>query len=101
MRRQEVRDAFSQFEINFIHVDASERFLSYLEGVEDPETKRKIMGEQFVRVFEEEAEKISDVRFLAQGTLYPDVIESVSVKGPSAVDKVPPQRWRTSGKNES
>ena len=84
---QEVCDAFSGFEMNFIHVDASGRFLSHLEGVEDPETKRKIMGEQFVRVFEEEAEKISGVRFLAQGTLYPDVIESVSVKGPSAVIK--------------
>ncbi|MCY3986092.1 MAG: glutamine-hydrolyzing GMP synthase [Candidatus Dadabacteria bacterium] len=83
----EVRDAFSGFDMNFIQVDASQRFLSCLEGVKDPETKRKIIGEQFVRVFEEEAEKISDVRFLAQGTLYPDVIESVSVKGPSAVIK--------------
>jgi len=84
---KEVCDAFSEFEMNFIHVDASERFLARLKGIEDPETKRKIMGEQFVRVFEEEAEKISGVSFLAQGTLYPDVIESVSVKGPSAVIK--------------
>lgn len=84
---REVREAFSGFDMNFVHVDAEKRFLSRLEGVEDPETKRKIMGEEFVRVFEDEASKISDARFLAQGTLYPDVIESVSVKGPSAVIK--------------
>jgi len=83
----EVREAFSGFDMNFVHVDAEKRFLSRLEGVEDPETKRKIMGEEFVRVFEDEASKISDARFLAQGTLYPDVIESVSVRGPSAVIK--------------
>ncbi len=84
---REVCDAFSEFNMNFIHVDAGDRFLSRLKGVTDPESKRKIMGEEFIRVFEDEAFKISDVRFLAQGTLYPDVIESVSVKGPSAMIK--------------
>jgi len=68
-------------------VDASARFLAALDGVEDPERKRKIIGELFIRVFEEEARKIPGVGFLAQGTLYPDVIESVSFKGPSAVIK--------------
>ncbi len=68
-------------------VDASARFLEALAGVEDPERKRKIIGELFVRVFEEEARKIPGAGFLAQGTLYPDVIESVSFKGPSAVIK--------------
>jgi GMP synthase (glutamine-hydrolysing) len=59
-----------------VHVQAQERFLSKLAGVTDPEAKRKIIGEEFIRVFEEEAGKISDVDFLVQGTLYPDVIES-------------------------
>jgi GMP synthase (glutamine-hydrolysing) len=68
-------------------VDARRRFLDALEGVEDPERKRKIIGTEFIRVFEEEAERIGGVEFLAQGTLYPDVIESVSVKGPSATIK--------------
>ncbi|MFN3395513.1 MAG: glutamine-hydrolyzing GMP synthase [Thermodesulfovibrionales bacterium] len=68
-------------------VDASERFLKRLKGVTDPERKRKIIGNEFIRVFEEEAKKIKDVAFLAQGTLYPDVIESTSFKGPSATIK--------------
>lgn len=68
-------------------VDASERFLARLKGVRNPERKRKIIGREFIRVFEEASRDISGVRFLAQGTLYPDVIESVSVKGPSAVIK--------------
>jgi GMP synthase (glutamine-hydrolysing) len=68
-------------------VDASQRFLSALSGVTDPEKKRKIIGAEFIAVFEEEAKKISGVEFLAQGTLYPDVIESVSHKGPSATIK--------------
>jgi len=68
-------------------VDASDRFLDALEGVEDPERKRKIIGEIFVRVFEEAAREIPGVAFLGQGTLYPDVIESVSFKGPSATIK--------------
>jgi len=65
-----------RFGESFIHVDARERFLSKLEGVAEPERKRKLIGEEFIRVFEEEAEKLGDVRFLVQGTLYPDVIES-------------------------
>ena len=73
-----------EFGLRIHQVDASERFLRRLDGVSDPEVKRKIIGEQFIRVFEEEARKLPDVRFLAQGTLYPDVIESVSVAGPSA-----------------
>lgn len=68
-------------------VDARERFLGELAGVTDPEQKRKIIGRVFIEVFEEEAAAHDDVRFLAQGTLYPDVIESVSVKGPSATIK--------------
>ncbi len=80
----QVLAAFSDSGLNIIPVDAGKRFLQKLEGVEDPELKRKIIGEEFIRVFEEEALKIEGARFLAQGTLYPDVIESVSVKGPSA-----------------
>lgn len=68
-------------------VDASERFLKRLSGVTDPERKRKIIGNEFIRVFEEEAKKIKNAGFLAQGTLYPDVIESTSFKGPSATIK--------------
>jgi GMP synthase (glutamine-hydrolysing) len=68
-------------------VDASERFLKKLKGVKDPEKKRKIIGNQFIKVFEEEAGKIRSVEFLAQGTLYPDVIESLPFKGPSATIK--------------
>lgn len=68
-------------------VDATPRFLDRLRGVIDPEQKRKIIGAEFIRVFEEEARRIGDARFLVQGTLYPDVIESVSVKGPAATIK--------------
>jgi GMP synthase (glutamine-hydrolysing) len=68
-------------------VDASERFLLKLKGVTDPERKRKIIGNEFIRVFEDEAMRIRNVSFLAQGTLYPDVIESTSFKGPSATIK--------------
>ncbi|HPM41591.1 MAG TPA: glutamine-hydrolyzing GMP synthase, partial [bacterium] len=75
------------FHINLDVVRAGDRFLKKLAGVDDPETKRKIIGAEFVAVFEEEARRIPGVRFLAQGTLYPDVIESVSFKGPSAVIK--------------
>jgi len=76
-----------KFKINLIHVDASGDFLAGLAGVVDPEEKRKIIGREFIRVFESEAKKLGRVRFLAQGTLYPDVIESVSFKGPSATIK--------------
>ncbi|MBI5587827.1 MAG: glutamine-hydrolyzing GMP synthase [Deltaproteobacteria bacterium] len=75
------------FRMNIRRVDASNRFLKKLKGIEDPEKKRKAIGGEFVRVFEEEAKKIKNVKFLAQGTLYPDVIESVSFKGPSATIK--------------
>ena len=72
----EVEAAFKHSGMNFIRVDASERFLSKLAGVSEPERKRKIIGEEFIRVFEEEAKKIGAVDFLVQGTIYPDVIES-------------------------
>ena len=70
-----------------VGVAAGERFLTKLAGVSDPEQKRKIIGGEFIEIFQEEAHKIGEVDFLVQGTLYPDVIESVSVKGPSAVIK--------------
>jgi GMP synthase (glutamine-hydrolysing) len=75
------------FQLNLVPVDARERFLSALKGVTDPETKRKIIGKVFIDVFEEEASKVENAAHLVQGTLYPDVIESVSFKGPSAVIK--------------
>ncbi|MBM4140212.1 MAG: glutamine-hydrolyzing GMP synthase, partial [Nitrospira sp.] len=75
------------FDMNIHCVDASERFLNKLHGIVDPEMKRKTIGNEFIKVFEEEAKKIKGVRFLAQGTLYPDVIESVPFKGPSATIK--------------
>ena len=80
LRREEVERTFNVFRLNLgmniIYVDASERFLQRLKGITDPEMKRKAIGEEFIRVFEEEASKIGKVDFLAQGTLYPDVIES-------------------------
>jgi len=72
----EVQAAFSKWDINFVRVNAQERFLSRLAGVTEPEQKRKIIGEEFIRVFEDEAKKVGKVDFLAQGTIYPDVIES-------------------------
>jgi GMP synthase (glutamine-hydrolysing) len=75
------------FHMNIDCVDASERFLKKLRGVIDPEKKRKIIGNEFIHVFEEVAKKIRGVEFLAQGTLYPDVIESISFRGPSAMIK--------------
>src|SRR4030095_14254340 len=78
------------FKINLIHVDASKRFLErLLDAVVNPETKRKRIGNEFIAVFEEEARKLGEIPWLAQGTLYPDVIESVSFKGPSAVLTTP------------
>lgn len=86
--REQVEKTFrDNFHINLIVVDAKDKFLKALEGVTDPEKKRKIIGNLFIDIFEEEAKKIPDAEFLVQGTLYPDVIESVSVKGPSAVIK--------------
>ena len=72
----EVEAAFANSGMQFIHVNAEERFLKKLEGITDPETKRKTIGEEFIRVFEDEGKKIGSVDFLAQGTIYPDVIES-------------------------
>lgn len=77
----------AHFDLNLKFVQAGDRFLSLLQGVEDPEKKRKIIGHTFIDVFDEEAHAIGHVDWLAQGTLYPDVIESVSHKGPSAVIK--------------
>ncbi|MBR7155270.1 MAG: glutamine-hydrolyzing GMP synthase [Lentisphaeria bacterium] len=79
----------NKLDANLVYVDASERFLSKLEGVADPETKRKIIGGEFIRVFEEEARKVSDVAFLAQGTIYPDIIESKGVKAHHNVGGLP------------
>lgn len=73
-----------KFSLNVVDVDASESFLKRLEGVISPERKRKIIGKEFIRIFEQEAKKIGPVKFLAQGTIYPDVIESNPVKGPSS-----------------
>jgi GMP synthase (glutamine-hydrolysing) len=75
------------FHLNLVAVDARERFLSALRGVTDPELKRKAIGRAFIEVFEQEAKKVHEAAWLVQGTLYPDVIESVSFKGPSAVIK--------------
>jgi len=88
LRREEVERTFNVFRLNLgmniIYVDASERFLKRLKGVTDPELKRKIIGQEFITVFEEEAHKIGKVDFLAQGTLYPDVIESALTGSASA-----------------
>lgn len=72
----EVENAFARWTMNFVRVNAEQRFLDKLAGVSDPERKRKIIGEEFIRVFEEQAKKIGAVDYLAQGTIYPDVIES-------------------------
>lgn len=91
LRRKEpeqVLDLFRHhFHIPLVYVDAEEHFLKRLKGVTDPEEKRKRIGKEFIKVFEREAKKIGEVTYLAQGTLYPDVIESISWKGPSATIK--------------
>jgi GMP synthase (glutamine-hydrolysing) len=91
LRKNEAKQVVQRFKkhmkLNLIYADASERFLSKLKGVEDPEKKRRIIGSEFIKVFMDEAEKIGRFDFLAQGTLYPDVIESVSTKGPSETIK--------------
>lgn len=84
---KQVQDMFAMLDIPLITVDAREEFMTALAGVTDPEQKRKMIGEKFIEVFDQEASKHSDVSFLAQGTLYTDVIESVSVKGPSKTIK--------------
>lgn len=82
-----VLESYQDMGLNITGVKAGDRFLDQLEGVIDPEQKRKIIGRVFIEVFEEEARKVRDVKWLAQGTIYPDVIESVSVNGPSATIK--------------
>jgi GMP synthase (glutamine-hydrolysing) len=84
---QKVLESYVGFGLNVVGVNAADRFLDQLEGISDPEKKRKIIGKVFIEVFEEEAHKVMDVKWLAQGTIYPDVIESVSVNGPSATIK--------------
>jgi GMP synthase (glutamine-hydrolysing) len=84
---EEVLEAYREVDLNVVGVAAGERFLGKLAGVTDPERKRKIIGNEFIEVFQEEARKLGQVDFLVQGTLYPDVIESVPVKGPSSVIK--------------
>ena len=90
LRKGEFESVLSQYKnmgLNIIGVDKSKQFLNNLKGVTDPEEKRKIIGNTFIDVFDEEAKKIKNVEWLAQGTIYPDVIESQSVKGPSATIK--------------
>ena len=82
-----VLDQYKDMGLNVTGVDASARFLEALQGISDPELKRKAIGRVFIEVFDDEAHRIEDVKWLAQGTIYPDVIESVSVKGPSATIK--------------
>jgi GMP synthase (glutamine-hydrolysing) len=84
---EEVLDAYKAIGLNVTPVRAAKKFLGKLTGVSDPEQKRKIIGAAFIDVFDTEAKRIKDVRFLVQGTLYPDVIESVSVNGPSVTIK--------------
>ncbi|MGN1041890.1 MAG: glutamine-hydrolyzing GMP synthase [Christensenellales bacterium] len=79
----------NQMDANLIYVDATERFLNKLAGVSDPETKRKIIGAEFIRVFEEEARELKDIEFLAQGTIYPDILESKGVKAHHNVGGLP------------
>lgn len=90
LRKNEYEEVLAVYEktgLNVLPVRAADSFLNKLKGVTDPETKRKIIGNEFIRIFEREAKKINGVEYLVQGTLYPDVIESVSVHGPSAVIK--------------
>ncbi len=79
----------NQMDANLIYIDATDRFLDKLAGVAEPERKRKIIGEEFIRVFEEEARKLEDVDFLAQGTIYPDILESGPVKAHHNVGGLP------------
>ncbi len=79
----------NQMKANLIYVDAVDRFLDKLAGVSDPETKRKIIGAEFIRVFEEEARKLDNIEFLAQGTIYPDILESKGVKAHHNVGGLP------------
>ena len=93
MRKGESEQVIEMFknglDANLVYVDATDRFLDKLAGVEDPETKRKIIGGEFIRVFEEETRKIENLSFLAQGTIYPDIIESKGVKAHHNVGGLP------------
>jgi GMP synthase (glutamine-hydrolysing) len=84
---QQVLESYKGLGLNVIGVDASQRFYTALKGLTDPEAKRKAIGKTFIEVFDDEAHKITDVKWLGQGTIYPDIIESVSVKGPSVTIK--------------
>ena len=84
---QDVLDSYRNFGLNVVGTNSKEIFYSDLKGKIDPEDKRKSIGKNFIKIFEEEANKIGDIKWLAQGTIYPDVIESISVKGPSATIK--------------
>lgn len=84
---EDVMQSYANMGLNVIGVDASAKFYADLAGVSEPERKRKIIGRDFIEVFDAEAQKLTEVKWLAQGTIYPDVIESVSVKGPSATIK--------------
>ena len=87
---EQVIDVFrNQMDANLVYVDAVDRFLDKLAGVSDPEQKRKIIGAEFIRVFEEEAQKLSGIEFLAQGTIYPDILESGPVKAHHNVGGLP------------
>ena len=87
---EEVIEVFrNQMNANLVYVDATDRFLEKLAGVEDPETKRKIIGGEFIEVFAEEARKLEGIEFLAQGTIYPDILESVGVKAHHNVGGLP------------
>jgi GMP synthase (glutamine-hydrolysing) len=84
---EKVMESYLGLGLNVIGVDAGNSFIDELEGISDPETKRKIIGRVFIEIFDAEAKKVQGVKWLAQGTIYPDVIESVSVNGPSATIK--------------
>ena len=84
---KQVLESYNNMGLNVIGVDAKEQFLSQLADISDPEGKRKVIGRVFIEIFDQEAQKIKDVKWLAQGTIYPDVIESISVNGPSATIK--------------
>lgn len=84
---EEVLDSYQNMGLNVKGVDSADRFYKALEGISEPEAKRKAIGKTFIEVFDDEAHQIQDVKWLAQGTIYPDVIESISVKGPSATIK--------------
>ena len=93
MRKGESEEVISVFregmDANLVYIDATDRYLNKLAGVADPETKRKIIGGEFIRIFEEEARKLSGIEFLAQGTIYPDIIESDGVKAHHNVGGLP------------